>query len=275
MRKLYCLVLSLLTFNCFAQIREIAITLDDLPFVASKMDTPVNQKLATERFMRIIKVLTKHEVPATGFVIAGGIAKGQWSFIKQFHDAGFMIGNHTYSHFNLNETDAEKYIDDVARADKILAPLITEPKYFRYPYLAEGSTKTKPQVLDYLDKHHYIVAPVTIDSDDFRFNAKLYKVPMCARKIFLSKLKSHYLTYIWQETLKAEERNNGKPGSQIILLHMNLINSYLLDDIIQMYKQNGYKFISLTEALKNPAPFLIFPAPGEEGDPNGYYTPRS
>ena len=33
-----------------------------------------------------------------------------------------------------------------------------------------------------------------------------------------------------------------------------------MDDIIQMYKQNGYKFITLTEALENPAPILSYPA---------------
>ncbi len=261
MRKFYSVFLILFVSTCFGQGREIAITIDDLPLVASKMNTPGNQQRSTERFMKIIQALTENKVPAIGFVIGGAIEKGQWVFLEQFRSAGLMIGNHTYSHKNLNSMGAEQYIADVARADKVLAPLLTEPKYFRYPYLAEGNKKTKPIVLEYLAAHHYTVAPVTIDSKDFQFNEQLYRVPYRARESYVNKLKPRYLAYIWQQTLKAEKRANGQPVKQILLIHANLLNSYALNDIIQMYKQNGYKFITLTEALQNPAQTLSFPVP--------------
>lgn len=57
--------------------------------------------------------------------------------------------------------------------------------------------------------------------------------------------------------LQAEKR--GKSSKQILLIHANILNSYLLGDILEMYKKNGYKFISLTEALKNPAPAITSP----------------
>lgn len=260
MKKLYYLFLFLFTCNCFGQVREIAITIDDLPLVASKMDTPGNQQRATERFSKIIEALTENKVPATGFVIAGAIAKGQWAFLEQFRNAGFMLGNHTYSHYNLNQMNADKYIADIDRADKILTPLLTEPKYFRYPYLAEGNKNSKPKILNYLAQKHYEIAPVTIDSKDFRFNEELYHIPFRQREGYIGKIKARYLAYIWQQTLNAEKRANGQPVKQILLIHANLLNSYVLGDIIQMYKQNGYTFISLTEALKNPAPALTVPA---------------
>ncbi|OGV29616.1 MAG: polysaccharide deacetylase [Legionellales bacterium RIFCSPHIGHO2_12_FULL_35_11] len=275
MRKLSCLLLFLLvTSQCFSQsinaTREIAITIDDLPLVASKMDTPGNQQRSTERFTKIVQAFSENNVPTTGFVIAGAIGKGQWAFIEQFRDAGLMIGNHTYSHFNLNNMSAEKYIADVDRADKKLAPVLTTPKYFRYPYLAEGSKLTKPKVLAYLVEHHYTIAPVTIDSKDYRFNEQLYHVPYRTREAYINKIKPAYLAYIWSQTLKAELRAKGQPVKQILLIHANLLNSYVLGDIIQMYKKNGYTFISLTEALKNPAPALSFPAmenePGKSTD---------
>ncbi len=260
MRTLYSLCFMLLISQCFAQTREIAITIDDLPLVASKMNTPGNQQRSTERFMRIIAALTENKVPATGFVIAGAIAEGQWAFLEAFRNAGFSIGNHTYSHYNLNSMSAEKYIADLDRADKILTPLMTEPKYFRYPYLAEGSKITKPKVLDYLTQHHYVIAPVTIDSKDFEFNERLYKVPFRAREAYVYKVKPSYLAYIWKQTLRAEKQADGQPVKQILLIHANLLNSYLLGDIIQLYKEHGYTFITLTDALKNPAPALSVPA---------------
>ena len=268
MRKFYCLSLMLLACNVFSQTREIALTIDDLPLVASKMDTAGNQQRATERFNQIIVALKENNIPATGFVIAGAIAKGQWSFLEQFRDAGFIIGNHTYSHRNLNQMQADKYIADVARADKILAPLLTEPKYFRYPYLAEGNRQSKPKVLDFLTENHYIIAPVTIDSKDFRFNEQLYRIPYRSRTAYIGKLKKQYLAYIWQQTLKAEKRAKGQPVKQILLIHANLLNSYVLGDIIQMYKKNGYTFITLAEALKNPAPALTLPTQEREVEVN-------
>jgi peptidoglycan/xylan/chitin deacetylase (PgdA/CDA1 family) len=261
MIKLLCFATLLVSSSCFAQDREIAITIDDLPLVASHMNTPANQQRSTERFAQIIQAFAKYKVPVTGFVIAGAIEKGQWSFLEDFRKAGFALGNHTYSHYNLNQMSAEKYIADIDRADKILTPIMTEPKYFRYPYLAEGNKKTKPKVYEYLKEHHYIIAPVTIDSKDFAFNETAYKVPFHAREAYINKLKSRYLAYIWDQTLKAEKRSKGQPTKQILLIHANLLNSYVLGDILEMYQKNGYKFISLTDALKNPAPALSFPAP--------------
>ncbi|MFI4918266.1 MAG: polysaccharide deacetylase family protein [Legionellales bacterium] len=239
-----------------AQDREIAITIDDLPLVASRMNTPSNQQRSTERFTSIVQALQKYKVPAIGFVIAGAIEKGQWAFLEQFRQAGFMLGNHTYSHYNLNSMSAEKYIADIDRADKILAPIETEPKYFRYPYLAEGNKNTKQKVYDYLAAHHYTIAPVTIDSKDFDFNETTYKVPFHSRTNYINQLKPRYLAYIWKQTLAAEKRSQGRNTKQILLIHANVLNSYLLGDILEMYQKNGYKFISLTEALKNPAPVI-------------------
>lgn len=257
--KLLFLFAAFMSSVCFAQEREIAITIDDLPLVASQMNTPGNKQRSTERFTKIVEAFTKYKVPATGFVIAGAIEKGQWDFLEQFRKAGLTLGNHTYSHWNLNQMSAEKYIADIERADKILAPILSEPKYFRYPYLAEGNKNTKQKVYDYLAEHQYIIAPVTVDSKDFSFNESAYKVPFRSREAYIMKLKPRYLAYIWKQTLLAEKRSNGKPTKQILLIHANILNSYLLGDVLEMYQKNGYKFISLTEALKNPAPAILVP----------------
>ncbi|MBI2785710.1 MAG: polysaccharide deacetylase family protein [Legionella longbeachae] len=265
MLKSLFLFIALFSSICFAEEREIAITIDDLPLVASKMNNPGNRQRATERFTQIVQAFQKYKVPVIGFVIAGTIEKGQWKFLEQFKEAGFMLGNHTYTHYDLNHVSAEKYIDDIARADKILTPVLTTPRYFRYPYLAEGNKTKKQKVSDYLKEHDYVIAPVTIDSKDFTFNEMLYKVPYHSRVNYIQKIKPQYLAYIWKQTVQAEKRSNGKNTKQILLIHANLLNSYVLSDILEMYQKNGYKFISLTDALKNPAPAINVPST-KDGD---------
>ncbi len=232
---------------------QIAITIDDLPFVGSGTSTPKDLQRTQDRFMAIVNTLITNQVPATGFIIGGAIAKNEWALLEAFQGQGLSLGNHTYSHRSLNGMSAETYIADIERADKKLTPIMTQPKYFRYPYLAEGNGEKKQKVLEYLADNQYTVAPVTVDSKDYEFNAQFYKIPYRQRTERLEQFKKRYLAYIWQQTLKAEQRAKkveGQPVKQILLLHANLLNSLCLGDIIELYKKNGYQFISLSDALK-------------------------
>lgn len=254
MLKRYMTCLIGLVFSCLAytQERMIAITIDDLPFVGSSHGREGNLKRENERFMKILNILIEKKIPATGFVIAGSIEKGQWKLLEQFRQAGFNLGNHTYSHKSLNGMTANKYIEDVDKADKMLTPLFPLRKYFRYPYLAESSGEKKKLVYDYLATHNYTIAPVTIDSKDFLFNQQLFAIPYRLREKNLNQLRKKYLGFIWNQTLKAEKRASKKPTQpvkQILLIHANLLNSHFLGDIIDLYQKNGYRFISLEEAL--------------------------
>jgi peptidoglycan/xylan/chitin deacetylase (PgdA/CDA1 family) len=270
--RICCALLSLLySFQnpCFAEdIRQIAITIDDLPFVGSGTSTPANLKRTTERFMAIVNTLVDNKVPATGFIIGGAIAKNEWPLLQAFRDQGLSIGNHTYTHRSLNSISAEKYIDEIDKADQKIASIMTEPKYFRYPYLAEGKGDKRQKVREYLTAHNYIIAPVTIDSKDYEFNAQFYRIPYRKRPQSLNQFKKRYLAFIWKQTLKAENKAKkieGQPVKQILLLHANLINSLCLADMIEMYRKNGYQFITLTDALTgNTAPVIndsIIPVP--------------
>lgn len=233
--------------------REIAITIDDLPFVGSSNGNPSKLGREQDRFMQLLQTLIDKKVPATGFVIAGSIEKGQWALLEAFKQAGFILGNHTYSHKNLNITSAANYIADVDRADKILDPLFPKTKYFRYPYLAESKGEKKQLVHDYLFEHHYVIAPVTVDSKDFKFNQQLYAIPYRLRDQNLNQLKRRYLEFIWNQTLKAERQvlktKPNKVIKQVLLIHANLLNSHCLGDIIDLYRSKGYRIVSLEEIL--------------------------
>ena len=84
--------ICLFNTNVFAE-NEIAITIDDLPFVGSGTSTPASFKRTQDRFMAIVNALVDNQVPATGFAIGGAIAKNEWEFLETFRNQGFTLGN--------------------------------------------------------------------------------------------------------------------------------------------------------------------------------------
>ncbi|WP_419420856.1 polysaccharide deacetylase family protein [Legionella sp. D16C41] len=232
-------------FNCHAKGHKIALTIDDLPFVGHKKNFHLNM---------IIAALKDNGIPATGFIIAGEIEHNNWVTLKKFHDAGFSLGNHTVSHADLNKLNIEAFIEEIELADQLLQPVLTKPKYFRFPYMASSKGEKLDKVIAYLKTQHYKVAPITIDSQDFLFNKQLVSKPKEERQAYLTEnLKSKYLDFIWQQTLKAVAKNcraHNPNKAQILLIHANLINAYTLPDIIKLYQEHGFTFVSLEQALK-------------------------
>lgn len=216
--------------GCFAANKQIAITIDDLPF-----------RQSDEHVQNIINALLKHKAPAIGFVIGDWVNEDTIPQLQVLKSNGFLIGSHSYSHRSLRDISPEEYTADIAKADAILAPYMTSPKYYRYPYLAEGRWWwVRNKVYDYLREHNYVKAPVTIDSRDFVFNVELLE-----KKPELEVIKKKYIDFVWSNTQKAESNDK----KQILLIHANVLNSYCLDDLLTMFESHGYQFISISEAL--------------------------
>lgn len=237
------LILALLSTDCLAEQRQIALTIDDLPFVGEGKSYHLGL---------IIDALKAEKIPATGFVIAGNIAPTDWVTLEKFHDSGFEVGNHTLTHANLGAISSSQFIHEIDAADKILSPLLTKPKFFRYPYLAMGQGEKKNEVLDHLSNKNYHIATITIDSKDTMFNLLLLAVPEKQRRDFFESLRPTYIDFIKQQTIRAEEENrlrHNPAQPQVLLLHANLLNAYALPAIIKFYKENGYSFVNLEVAL--------------------------
>jgi hypothetical protein len=65
----------------------------------------------------------------------------------------------------------------------------------------------------------------------------------------LEGIKKDYLAFIDKQITEAEKLH-GPERPEILLVHANLLNSHAMGEVIDLFKNRGYRFISLEEALR-------------------------
>jgi beta-lactamase class A/peptidoglycan/xylan/chitin deacetylase (PgdA/CDA1 family) len=234
----------------------VAITIDDLP----RGGDGGGQSLEDIRTMtiRLLRPSREQHIPLTGFVHAG-VTKltpdGQRQILDLWLDAGADLGNHTYSHADLNTTPVAQYEQDILKDDAVLRPILKahgrKIEFFRYPFLHAGaSAEAKEEIAEFLAAHGYRNAPVTLDNSDYMFAFAYLKPELSAR------VRAEYIAYLESVVAFFERRSievAGREFPQILLLHASELNSEMMPQILEMFRQRGYRFVSLNEALNDAA----------------------
>lgn len=243
--------------------RRVAITFDDLPGTSPfDEECPADSVLAFNQ--RLLTHLKTHDVPAIGFVNeghpcrAGGVLE---RVLTQWLDAGHTLGNHTYSHTDIDAVSLEEYIADLERGEPVTRRLLAdrgEPlQYFRHPRLHAGADSAKWGGLrDYLNANEYVVAPVTIDNQEWIFDAVYRRAKIRGDEATMHRVAEAYAPYLSAVVAHFERWSRevvGYEPPQILLLHVNHINADHFDRVAEMLQERGYTFISLEEALADPA----------------------
>jgi len=133
----------------------VALTFDDGP-----------EPGATEH---ILEVLSRHQVPATFFVIGEKAARHPELVQRMRELPGARIGNHSWSHPNFHDIDAAAQRQEIDRADGRLATI--EPpdpkreKLLRYPY---GNSSCEAN--DHARAAGYRIVGWHVDSCDWAFD---------------------------------------------------------------------------------------------------------
>lgn len=241
--------------------RQIAITFDDLIFVPNDNVEQV-KRLTT----KLLKTLKQNKVPTIGFVNEGKINRppeieARTAILQMWIDAGFELGNHTYSHIDMFSATAEQFEEDLVKGElitkKLLAAKGRKEIYFRHPYLNTGASLEKKIAFDkIIAKHNYIVAPVTVDNSDYMFAAVYADAMKKNDRALMQRVAEAYVPYM-NAVLEFYENQSqtllGYEIKQILLVHANPLNADHFGAMIAMMKKRGYKFISLTEALTDKA----------------------
>ncbi|GEL76030.1 polysaccharide deacetylase family protein [Tenuibacillus multivorans] len=89
-----------------------------------------------EHALEIAKTLKEKDIPAIFFV--NGIfieSEEKQQIVKNIHDMGFEIGNHTYGHTKLDDVSQEKQREEILSLNELIEEITGEkPKFFRAPH---------------------------------------------------------------------------------------------------------------------------------------------
>jgi peptidoglycan/xylan/chitin deacetylase (PgdA/CDA1 family) len=243
--------------------RQVAITVDDLPAGAADRMSGV---AIDEMTAKLVGTLRDQKVPAVGFVNAGklyklGEADARIKALQIWLDNGFELGNHTYSHASLNRVGLKAWEDDVVEGEPILKQLLAnlhlKLRYLRHPYLDTGKDlQTRREAEAFLSARGYTVAPVTLDAWDWMYAPVYDDAKKRGDTALMQKLVSSYLSYsdaVFAYCEQLSTRTAGYEVKQILLLHGNQLEADHIGELLDVLRKRGYRFITLQDALSDPA----------------------
>jgi len=238
--------------------QQVALTFDDLPAHGSLPSGMTRTDVAKS----ILKTLKEARAPKVyGFVNARKLQEHPEDIevLKLWRSAGFPLGNHTYTHLSLNASTADEFDRNVAEDEPLLKSMMGRQdwRWFRYPYLWEGDTLEKRHaVRQYLQDHKYQIAQVTLDFEDYLWNAPYAR---CAEKndtASIEWLKSSFLATAAEYIdlgQSAAKLLYGRDIRHVLLLHIGGFETVMLPQLLNSLKRQGFQFITLPEAEKDRA----------------------
>src|SRR5271166_5665585 len=255
--------------------RQVAITIDDLPAgMADRLPAADITAMTT----KLLGTLHDQKIPVVGFVnekklYKPGEVDERIKALQMWLDAGFELGNHTFSHASLNQVGLKAWEDDVIQGKSVTRMLLAEHKmklrYFRHPYLDTGrDLLTRRQADAFLVERGYRIAPITLDGWDWMFagvyeDAKKRNDSALQQQLVKDYLAHHDASFAYSEQLSASIV--GYEPKQILLLHASNLEADHIGELLDVLRKRGYRFITLEDALGDPAYSLPDTYVGEEG----------
>jgi peptidoglycan/xylan/chitin deacetylase (PgdA/CDA1 family) len=254
--------------------RQVAITIDDLPAGSNSMSAATISEMTS----KLLGTLRDQRIPVVGFVNERKLYKfgevdERIKALRMWLDYGFELGNHTFSHTSLNQAGLKAWEDDVVQGESVTRLLLAEHnmklRYFRHPFLDTGrDLETRRDAEAFLVARGYRIAPVTLDAWDWMYAGVYEDAKQHGDSALRQELVSSYLSYSDQVFAYYEQLSKqliGYEPKQILLLHANQLEADHIGELIELLRKRGYRFITLGDALSDPAYSQPDTFVGEEG----------
>ena len=244
-------------FAPFAEaVPKIAITFDDLP--AHGPLPPGETRM--EVISKIVAALRGANLPPTyGFV--NGLRMEEQptgaAVLQAWHSAGNPLGNHSWSHMNLNQHLLDDFEQDVARDEPVLASVMKDEDWhwFRYPFLAEGDTLEKRAGFrNFLRERGYKIAAVTMSFGDYLWNPPYARCKTKGDAAGVAALENSYLTAADESIQYSRDISHTlyqRDIPYVLLVHVGAFDAEMLQRLLQLYRHKGFEFVTLPEAERD------------------------
>ncbi len=207
----------------------------------------------------ILTTLNKYQIDAIVYPSLSKIGgKEGLEIIAEWGKQGHRIGNHGNLHLNLhkNEVNLADYLKDMQQGHQAFSSLHRFVARYRFPFLKEGNTLEKrDSVRKWLKTHNYQSGAVSIDASDWYYNQLFLKFQQEKDQASLDKLKQAYIFHLLDRAQYYDGlalQTLGRSPKHILLLHVRAINAAWLEDIIDGFKKQGWKFIDSHTAYQDP-----------------------
>ncbi len=252
------LLLLLLTLPLPAQ--KVALSLDDAPFLR-----PTPLMAAPAQHQAMLATLKARKVQAILFTngVNGGDSPEGRGILRAWGEAGHLLANHSYSHWDLNrdEVTLDAYEADVLRGEALIRDLPGFTKRYRFPFLRAGHTAAKRDgFYAFLKARGDAIGHVSIDTADWLFDERLRKRLEKEPSADLAPYRDLYLKHLWACARFYDAWSRAVFGREIphvILLHSRLLNGLFLGDVLDFFRAKGWTWIGPGEAFKDPAYALM------------------
>lgn len=245
-----------------SDMKRLAVTMDDLPLAtASRVDNAELDRQTT----RILAQIAAARTPVTAFVneskleLNGTRDPQRVATLKRWLDAGIALGNHTFAHKSQNTVPLAEAKEDIVKGKRTIHELYAKkggrPQWFRHPFLQTGrDSLTRAALTAFLDSLGYAIAPVTLDNADWLFASAYEAACKAGDSAGMRSVASEYLPYMQAKVKYYEWMSDTLFHRQIphvLLLHANRLNGDHYAALCRQFREDGYAFISLDEAMKD------------------------
>jgi peptidoglycan/xylan/chitin deacetylase (PgdA/CDA1 family) len=232
---------------------QLAITMDDLP-VHGPLPEGETRTSVTERIVAAFRAAGVPEV--YGFINAAEVEGDAdlESALRTWVAAGYPLGNHGWSHRNLNQVSVEEFEAEIVRNEDTLKRFggTGEWRWFRYPYLAEGNEPAKREaVRRILARRGYRIAGVTTSFADYEWNDAYLRCRTRNDAPGLQALEVAYLDAVRESIERSRSLSRavyGRDVPYVLLTHISPFNARMMPRVLEVYREAGFEFTTLAAA---------------------------
>jgi len=178
--------------------------------------------------------------------------------LEMWRDAGLPLGNHTWSHPNLNSSSLADWEADLLKNEPLLKKHMgnADWHWIRYPYIAEGETTEKRVAARmFLSQHGYKIAAVTMSFGDYAYNDPYARCVAKNDTAAIAQLETSYLDAAsaaidYSRAMSKALYERDIP--YVLLMHVGAFDARMLPRLLKLYRDRGFSFVTLQQAESDP-----------------------